>query len=76
MFVSLKTNLPYTWHKNHKYYKVYLQPNLFGTFSIVCVWGSINNNLGNCRTIICDTKKELELTLKNIFKTRKYRGYS
>lgn len=70
------SNLPHTWRKDHKYYKVDLQPNLFGSTSIICSWGSISNNLGNCKTIICDNQQELDTTLKRIFKNRKARGYS
>jgi hypothetical protein len=74
--MHVKNESPYIWRKGYKYYKVHLQLNLFSSTSIICSWGSVCNNLGNCKIIICETEKEVDATLKRIIKVRKSRGYN
>lgn len=68
--------LPCTWRKGHRYYKVHLQSHFFGSTSIICSWGSVCNNLGNCKIIICETEQEVDAALKRIIRIRQYRGYN
>ena len=74
----LKDNyLSYKWRSSFKgrYYNVYLQPTLFGNYSITKSWGSIQSRLGNYKTMIFDSPKEVWLEIKKITKQRKYKGY-
>ena len=69
--------LSYKWRSSFKgrYYNVYLQPTLFGNYSLTKSWGSIQSRLGNCKTIIFDSPKDVWLEIKKIIKQRKYKGY-
>lgn len=70
-YVSLK------WRsvKRSRYYNIYLQPTLFGNWSITKSWGGIRSNLGNYKTIFFETLKEAYAEIDKTFKQRKYRGY-
>ena len=62
--------------KNKKFYNVHLQQNLFGGTSVICSWGSFENNLGGHRTIFCQKQEQIDATIDEIAKRRKYRGYT
>ena len=64
------------WEKEKRYYKLLFQSTLFGTMDVICVWGSIGGNLGGYKIISCDTEKDVELSVNNIKKRRKYRSYT
>lgn len=66
----------YYWKKDERYYKLLFQPTLFGTTDIICVWGRVGGNLGGCKVLSCDTEEAVEISVNNISKRRKYRGYN
>jgi len=63
------------WQKGTKYYKLFLQQNLFGGRDIIRCWGQVGTKLGDYKIIPNNTKEELENIIPSIFKRRKYRGY-
>lgn len=63
------------WQKGTKYYKLFLQQNLFGSSDVICCWGRVGTKLGGYMIIPNDTKEELEKIIATISKRRKYRGY-
>jgi hypothetical protein len=64
------------WRKNHKYYKVFFQKTLFGTFDVICDWGVWGvSKLGNYKVIPCQSTEEIIEVVQYIEKRRKYRGY-
>lgn len=63
------------WQKGTKYYKLFLQQNLFGGSDVICCWGRVGTKLGGYKIIPNNTKKELEDTVATISKRRKYREY-
>lgn len=64
-----------TWSKDHRFYNVQLQANLFGGISVFCSWGSTDNKRGSYKIIYCDNELDAENTLHTIKKRRKARGY-
>ena len=61
--------------KSRKFYNVHLQQNLFGGTSVICSWGSFENNLGGSKTIFCEGQEQIDIVINKIAKRRKYRGY-
>lgn len=67
--------MPYYWTKDHKYYRLSTQNNLFGTTDLLCSWGSSVSNRGNCKVIHCNSQNEMDKNIKRITRIRKARGY-
>ena len=67
--------MPLFWKKDNKYYKIIVQPTLFGTIDIMCAWGRIGGNLGNYKVISSKNNQDIELIIEDIKKRRKQRGY-
>lgn len=63
------------WTNQHKYYKIMLQPTLFGNTDVIQIWGRIGGNLGGYKVVFCNSSEETELVIKQIKQRRKYRGY-
>ena len=63
------------WTKDHKYYRLTTQANLFGTTDLICSWGSLYSNKGNYKVIHCTTQHEIDMHIKRIARIRKSRGY-
>ncbi len=64
-----------SWSKEHRFYNVQLQANLFGGISVFCSWGSIDSKQGSCKIIYCDSELEVNSALQVIEKRRRERGY-
>ncbi|HJD66769.1 MAG TPA: WGR domain-containing protein [Rickettsia endosymbiont of Bembidion nr. Transversale] len=64
------------WTKDHKYYRLSTQDNLFGTTDLICNWGSVLSNRGNCKVIHCNSQNEMDMHIKRIARIRKSRGYT
>ncbi|MGI4752585.1 MAG: hypothetical protein ACRYE8_02510 [Janthinobacterium lividum] len=67
--------MAYYWTKDHKYYRLTTQANFFGTNDLICSWGSLYSNRGNCKVIHCNSQYEMDMDIKRITKIRKARGY-
>lgn len=63
------------WAKQNKYYKIILQPTLFGNTDVILIWGRIGGNLGGYKIVFCNSTEETEIVIKQIKQRRKYRGY-
>jgi predicted DNA-binding WGR domain protein len=63
------------WEKEHKYYKIMLQPTLFGNIDVILIWGKTGGNLGGYKIVFCNSAEETENVIKQIKQRRKYRGY-
>jgi len=63
------------WIKDHKYYKLSLQSNLFGTTDVICSWGSSLSNQHGFKVIPCHTQDDIDTVIQYIIKRRKTRGY-
>lgn len=63
------------WIKNNRYYKIKFQPTLLGTIDVICVWGSLEGNLGNYKVIPCNGIEEIRAIIRYVKKRRKQRGY-
>lgn len=68
--------MKYNWRNGTKYYKLLLQPDLFGGTNIVCIWGRLGTNNGGYKIILCKSYEEVKNTITSIQKRRKYRGYT
>uniref|UniRef100_UPI00349EBAF9 WGR domain-containing protein n=1 Tax=Rickettsia endosymbiont of Ixodes pacificus TaxID=1133329 RepID=UPI00349EBAF9 len=68
--------MPYYWTKDHKYYRLNTQDNLFGTTDLVCSWGSLYSNKGNYKVIHCTSQHEIDMNIKRITRIRASRGYT
>lgn len=68
-------NIDYYWTKDHKYYRLITQANLFGTTDLICSWGTLYSNQGNYKVIHCITQHEIDTHIKRITRIRKSRGY-
>ena len=64
-----------SWSKDHKYYHLSIQKNLFGTLSLFKTWGSEDSNLGNFKIMFFETRQELEKEISIVHKKRLARGY-
>lgn len=64
------------FRKDKRFYHVYLQNNLFGGTTVICLWGVFDNNRGGHKYIFCDNQKQVTGALQNITKTRIARGYT
>ena len=62
--------------KNERFYHIHLQSNLFGGTTLISSWGTFDSNRGGHKYIFCDNKREVDLALESIKKTRLKRGYS
>lgn len=62
--------------KEHKYYRLSTQDNLFDTTDLVCSWGSSISNNGNFKIIHCASKHEIDMHTKRTTRVRKSRGYT
>lgn len=67
--------MPHYWTKDHKYYRLSTQDNLFSTTDLICNWGSVLSNRGNCKVIHCNSQHDMDQNIKRITKIRKARGY-
>lgn len=67
--------MPHYWAKDHKYYRLSTQDNLFGATDLICNWGSVLSNRGNCKVIHCNSQHDMNQNIKRITKIRKARGY-
>ncbi|MCZ6902134.1 MAG: WGR domain-containing protein [Rickettsia endosymbiont of Ixodes persulcatus] len=68
--------MTYYWTKDHKYYRLSTQDNLFGTTDLICSWGSLySNNKGNYKVIHCNSQYDMDTHIKRIARIRKSRGY-
>lgn len=65
----------YYWTKDHKYYRLTTQANLFGTTDLICSLGYLYSNKGNYKVIHCTTQHEIDMHIKRITRIRKSRGY-
>mgnify|MGYP003448204284 CR=1 FL=1 len=65
----------YHWLNGNKYYKLFLQPNLFGTTDVVCCWGRTGTKLGGFKVVPCSTQQEIESVINKAHNRRKTRGY-
>lgn len=65
-----------SWKKANKYYKLLLQPNLFGMIDVICVWGRIGSNLGGYKIICCNSDRDIAYVIDSVRKRRRHRGYS
>jgi len=63
------------FRKNERFYHLHEQKNFFDGVSIICSWGTFDNNRGGSKIILCQDIIELEHAVKNIRKVRKYRWY-
>jgi DNA polymerase-3 subunit epsilon len=63
------------WQKDSKYYKLTLQPNLFGTTDVICHWGRYGTNRGGYKIIACKDQQEIDNAIQLITKRRQIRGY-
>ena len=63
------------WTKDHKYYRLTTQANLFGTTDLICSWGSLYSNKGNYKVIHCNSPYDMDKNIKHITRIRKSRGY-
>jgi predicted DNA-binding WGR domain protein len=63
------------WTNQHKYYKIMLQPTLFGNTDVILIWGKTGGNLGGYKIVFCNSSEETETVIKQIKQRRKYRGY-
>jgi DNA polymerase-3 subunit epsilon len=68
-------NIDYYWTKDHKYYRLTTQANLFGTTDLICSWGSLYSNKGNYKVIHCNSPYDMDQNIKRIARIRKSRGY-
>lgn len=68
--------MAYYWTKDHLYYRLTIQDNLFGTTDLICIWGSFCSNKGNYKVIHCTTQYEIDMNIKRITSIRKSRGYT
>lgn len=66
----------YSWRKDTKYYKLILQPNLFGNTDLILCWGRLGTRRGGYKVIKCDTQAEMDKVITGVIKRRKARGYS
>jgi predicted DNA-binding WGR domain protein len=64
-----------SWLKDHRFYNVQLQANLFGGTSVFCSWGSRYGKRGGYKIIFCDNELDVANTLQAIKKRRKVNGY-
>lgn len=68
--------LSHRWHKgNQRFYKAYLQKDLFNHWTLICVWGGINSRLGNYKQFAFDSFDNAIDMLDKIKERRKDRGY-
>jgi len=56
------------WTKDHKYYRLTTQANLFGTTDLICSWGSLYSNKGNYKVIHCTAQHEIDTHIKALSK--------
>lgn len=56
--------MAYYWTKDHKYYRLTTQKNLFGTTDLICSWGSFYSNQGNYKVI--HSQNEIDMHIKRI----------
>lgn len=68
-------NLRFEHHQKQRYYRVLLSQDLFGDWVVTRVWGGIGKATGRITHISCPSYDEAKLTIKNIIKHRKQRGY-
>jgi predicted DNA-binding WGR domain protein len=61
--------------KKRRFYRVYLQIDLFGGTSIVRCWGSLDSKNGNYCINTVDTADDIEKQFNAIDCIRKQRGY-
>jgi predicted DNA-binding WGR domain protein len=58
-----------------RYYRVVAQRDLFGDWTLVRSWGSLDNNRGQMRTMVIESYDQCMSIIDNITKRRTYRGY-
>ncbi len=67
----------YKWISGSKarYYNIYLQPTLFGQYSVTKSWGGLHNHLGHYQTLLFDSLKEAEEAIDQICIERRSKRY-
>jgi predicted DNA-binding WGR domain protein len=64
-----------SWTKDNRYYKLLLQPNLFGNTDVILMWGRIGSNLGGYKIVSCESEEDIVFIVDSVKKRREYRGY-
>lgn len=60
---------------DHRYYKAWLQKDLLGDIHLMCSHGQIGTRLGNWFSIPCENIEQARRELREVFWTRKRKGY-
>jgi len=64
------------WQKgNGRYYKIHLQKDMLGYWTLTCAWGGINSRLGNYRSFVFAEYAKAKLMINDIIVKREKRGY-
>lgn len=62
-------------HEKHRYYRVYLEQDLFGDWAVRMVWGGRLSRRGGMRSIAVASYEEGLLKIRALEKRRRARGY-
>ena len=62
-------------HNQYRYYLLTVQPNLFGTWSLVREWGRIGRP-GRMQIDLCDTREEAAAAFERKLRQKQRRGYA
>lgn len=65
-----------SWRKGNRYYVVEITQDLFGNWTVIRKWGSIQTNYGNTMTLDAENYQHALQLLRDVEKRRKTRGYS
>ncbi len=66
------------WQHSQKerFYQIYIQKDLFGDLSMICIWGSLRSRLGNYKKSHFKTIEEANEFIEDMKKIRSKRGYA
>ena len=62
--------------EKRRYYRAWVQQDLFGDWVLCCRWGSLDSARGGHKTFLCSTQEEGAAHLQKFSKRRISRGYS
>ena len=66
----------FSWLGHSRYYNLYIQPNLFGTISVIKTWGSRVSNRTGHQIITCNSMSEAIKILQQVSLRRYKREYT